>query len=135
MTLTGGIDLGRLGRQCLDFVQEWLRRGDEFFDANQKSSTRDRHPATHVLFPDLMNDSIGTVKKIYRDLGLSFTPEYEHILQERILMDKGKRTVQEARNHWPNQSYPTGYSLEEYGLSEADLRNKLGWYVRKYLHQ
>lgn len=132
MTVHGSIDLRALGQNCVAFLQQWLQRGDNFFCTNEKRESR--HLVAHVMYSDLIHNPKQTILKIYHDLDLSFTTDYEQALGDH-LDNKGKNHVKSRAGitFTSPSKYPTGYSLEEYFLSESMIYNKLGWYIRKYI--
>lgn len=134
MTVTGCIDLKLLGRNCLAFAEEWIRRGDDFFSTNEY--LHDGHHVTHVMYDDLMKNPLQTIKKLYSDLHLTFSSEYECALKQYI-SDEEKNTMQKSKQEEiaNKKLYPNGYSLSEYCLTEAEILNKLGWYSTKYMQQ
>eukprot|EP00981_Chlorochromonas_danica_P005822 scaffold1192_cov179-Ochromonas_danica.AAC.17 len=65
---------------CADIVTETPK-------AIEKSGV----PCSHVLFENLVADPIETVKGIYKDLDLEFTPEYEDILKKYLEENRKQR--------------------------------------------
>lgn len=75
-----------------------------------------RHPETpHAIvdYEELVADPKQTVGKIYADLGVPLTPEYESVLDA----EQGR-----ARKHRTSHTY----DLEEFGLSAVEIREALG---------
>jgi len=113
MTVNESIDLRALGQNCVIFLQEWLQRGDNFFCTNEKRESR--HTVAHVMYNDLIYNPQQTLLKIYHDLDLSFTTDYEQALKDH-LDGKGKKHVKsrDGITFSSPSKYPTGYS--SYGI-------------------
>lgn len=69
-------------------------------------------PVSIVDYRDLIEHPKQVVSKLFRDLGFTMSPEYEAILDE---------VQTKAGGHETKHSY----SLEEFGLDEAEIRKKL----------
>ncbi|HSD10279.1 MAG TPA: sulfotransferase, partial [Candidatus Binatia bacterium] len=75
-----------------------------------------RHPQTpHAVvdYDELVAEPKRTIEKIYRELGLPMTPEYESVLSAE---------QEQARRHRGSHAY----GLDEFGLSGGEIRAALG---------
>jgi len=75
----------------------------------------DRHPeltVTEIDYRDLIAHPKMVVRRVYADLGYAMSPEYEALLDE-AQAKAGKHETQHS------------YSLEEFGLDEAEIRKEL----------
>ena len=100
-TFVGGV----IGHTQLDL---WSRAYHAFHDARPRY---DQAQFVDVDFADLQGDPVGTVKGVYDAFGLDLSPEAE--AQVRLI-------DAEARSGHARPSHQ--YSLEDYGLSEARVR-------------
>lgn len=73
-------------------------------------------PCTHVLYNDLIADSIGTVRAIYATNGWEFTQVYEDILKAYLEGNKRDREKMTKKG----QALHT-YTAEDFGLSNEEL--------------
>ena len=80
---SGTIMLDRIGKDVLSFASEMIKRADKFFDNRTKKQT----PRCMVMYTELIKDPIGTVKKLYKEVGYEFTAEYEELLEVYVDMD------------------------------------------------
>jgi len=110
----------------------------------------------HVQYSDTIKDPIGTVKRLYASFGWEYSKEFDAELI--AYLDKNNRerkakvtaaaaaaTVAANGGGGSNSSSgsngnATGhaahtYSLEEYGLDEGEMRERLGWYYSGYLQK
>jgi hypothetical protein len=84
---------------------------------------RESYPAAKVLdvrFDDVANHEIEITRAIYAWLGMSFTATSEANLRRWLEMDA-------ARRHERNTT-----RLEDYGVTQAQLRERLGGYYARY---
>jgi len=91
------------------------RRGVEFVD---------------VLYEDLKADSIGTIKRIYDEFNMHFSDEYAANL-ERFNLDAA---ILKAKNKNSTSSSTSthAYAIEEFGLSESDVKDAFDDYIRLF---
>lgn len=75
----GDIKLDELGGDVLNFAKEWIKRADDFLKAN----SRDKHPRCNVMYTELIKDPVGTVRKLYNEVGYEFTEVYKRRLEVR----------------------------------------------------
>lgn len=73
----------------------------------------------HVLYDNLVNDPIGTVKMVYNTHGWEFTAKYEAILQQYLLEDKLKRDDVKRRLGLKHAIHE--HDLSEFGLTDDIL--------------
>jgi hypothetical protein len=79
-------------------------------------------PADRVViveYTELVADAKATVERVYQHLGLSVSPAFE----ERLAAERSRQKRHQSSNV---------YSLEEFGVSEADLVAKLGPILRRF---
>jgi hypothetical protein len=120
----GDIALDQVGRTTLDFWAYMLERADKDVSALGDSS----NTVGHVKYNSLIADPVGTVRQLYNSFGWNFSPEYEQALEEYIAKNKEARNAaSKARNS------KHSYSLEQYALSEADIKKYTSFYSDKYL--
>jgi hypothetical protein len=98
----------------------------------------------HVQYSDTIKDPIGTVKHLYASFGWEYSKEFDAELKAYLDKNnrerKAKATAAAAvtATSGGNSGNTTGhaahtYSLEEYGLDEGEMRERLGWYYSGYL--
>ncbi len=75
-----------------------------------------------------MKDPIGTVRKLYKQFGWEVTAEFEAAM--RSYLEKNAKD-REAAEFKKMQKFHA-YSLEEYGLDKAQVKDALKWYYDKY---
>lgn len=75
---------------------------------------------TLITYDDLVADPKGTIEEIYQRFGIELTEEYQHILQE-----EAEKSKQYKSSHH--------YSLEEMGLSEKEIEQKVNKPVLRQL--
>ena len=121
------IDLKALGDDVLHFGGEWIKRADEFLAKNDKK----KHPRSSVMYEELIKDPISTVKKLYKDIGLEFTDEYERRLKIYIDEDKKKREALKKKVGGSGEHLHS-YDIADFGIEEEAVNDKLGWYKKKY---
>jgi hypothetical protein len=90
-------------------------------------SESSKNTVGHVKYESLIADPVGTVRDLYKSFGWNFTAEYEAAIRSYIAKNKEEREANKSRASKHN------YSLEQYGLSEADIASKTGWYCEKYI--
>ena len=72
-----------------------------------------------VAYTDLVADPKATVEKVYQRLNLSLSPDF----QQRLTAERSRQ----KRYHSSNV-----YSLEEFGVSEAELSRKLAGIIERF---
>ena len=112
---TRRIDRAEIGRQesarWLDGARRMVAAGD---DAGLPE------PICHVHHMDLVSDPLGTVAAVYGHFGLT-------------LSEAGRAAITRYVGEEPNGGYGVhSYRFEEYGLDEADERQKFGGYMRRF---
>jgi hypothetical protein len=73
-----------------------------------------------VAYRDTLSDPIRTVKRIYDHFGLEFTPAYERRLVELVATDR------------PSAGGRHRYDLEEFGIPQMDILNRLPAYRARF---
>jgi len=121
---SGEIRLDKLGSNAFNFGAEWIKRADTFFESKEGS----KHNKSNVLYTELVKDPIGTVKKLYKDVGYEFTAEYEAKLKEYVAANEKERAALKTKGTKSLHSY----TLEEYALEKEQVEENLGWYKKKY---
>ncbi len=94
-----------VGRTQLDL---WSRAYHAFHDARP---AYDQAQFADVAFSDLVSDPLGTVRGVYEQFGLDWTPEAERAVTE---IDRESRSGSAKPSH--------SYDLADYGLTETDVR-------------
>lgn len=100
--------------------REWLRKTEQQVTRMHRARERiDRSRMIDVHYEDMDRDWQGTMRRVYRFLGMDMTPALpgmrDFIGRSRALKIK-----------------PHRYSLAEFGLSEGEVGERLGDYVRNY---
>ena len=111
-----GIDSGHIESTLCELAQGCMRDYNYALDALSKLAD-DRYAI--VPYTDLVADPETTVENVYARLNLSISPEFRRRLA-------GERSRQK-RYHSSNV-----YSLEEFGLSEAELYEKLADVIERF---
>jgi hypothetical protein len=102
-------DVAAVGRRETDFWAEALERAWQARPRTQK-------PVLDIEFGDFIHDQLGTVKMIYRCFGLELQPEVEEMMVQWL--DEHPRTSATLHR----------FSSEDFGVSEAALRNRFAAY-------
>lgn len=92
----------------------------------------------HVRYADLVADPAKVVKQLYADFGWEYTETYDATLRAYLARSNAKRNAEAEGRAARKTGDAAGhgahtYSLEEYGLDEAALRQRLSWYYDEYL--
>lgn len=121
----GIIQLDRLGQQMVTYADLMYHNGDKFF-----SEVRDepKFCSANVFYDSLISDPIRTISSLYDDFGYDFTDKYKRNIEEYLVNDKKKRDSLKGQSKSVHK-----YSLEEYGLTDAEIDKKFAWYCEKYL--
>ncbi len=93
-------------------------------NVNQSITYREANPSGQILdisFSDLVNNTVLTVNKIYNWLGVDFTTEAETAMSGWL--EKSKLKL---------EGKPHQYSLEQFGLDEARIRDSFDRYYERY---
>ncbi|WP_245829424.1 sulfotransferase family protein [Novosphingobium mathurense] len=100
--------------------REWLRK-TELLVERMRAARRAIPPERmiDVQYDDMERDWRGTMRRVYRFLGLDIEPAMPAM--ERYL-DRAKAL----------KRHPHRYSLEEFGLSDGEVRERLAAYVRAF---
>jgi hypothetical protein len=72
-----------------------------------------------VEYTELVADPKATVERVYEQLGLSISPAFE----ERLAAERSRQKRYQSFNV---------YSLEQFGISEAELHRKLGPILERF---
>lgn len=111
-----------VGKRCA----EWQRIiTDRVRVATEEIAPKTGHRVVHVEYADLIADPVGTVRRIYRDAELDFTPEYEAELRAYLEESARVRAAGKGSAHMP-------YSLEEFGLSERYIEEYFSRYMKEH---
>jgi hypothetical protein len=111
---TRHIDKREIAREELRLRAEQVRRG-LCFEVPQGSA-----PIIHVMNRDLLADSEITVRTLYGELGLEFSPPFARALRARLAArPKGKFGLHE-------------YTAEEFGLDRAALDDAFRAYLQRF---
>lgn len=84
--------------------------------------------AAHVKYADLVGDPLATVKKLYAQLGLSVSKEFETNINEYVVANRAKRA--QIPRHLKRFHK---YTLDEYGLTPQLVRSQMKDYYRDYI--
>jgi hypothetical protein len=108
-----GADPRALGRRDLTVWSESLRRTMAF---------RDKHPEgfIDVWHDDLNADPIGVIRDLYRQLGLTLTPEVEALMRLGV-------SARPERQHGAHH-----HTLEMFGITPRDIEAAFGAYMARY---
>ena len=108
------VDLRQIAEQMLSTFELMIARQDAFRARHGERSIYD------VQYAELMSDPIAQLRKLYSHFGESLTPEAETAMR-RLLSEnpQGKHGKHE-------------YSLDEFGLTAADIRHRFHDYCRRF---
>ena len=96
-----------------DTLEEMVRQIDDF------RTRRPEHPIVDVAYADLARDPLGTLRGIYADLDLA--------------PGDGFRGVQDHLRAHPGREFGShSYDVGEFGLTEAEVRERFRGYVERY---
>jgi hypothetical protein len=104
------------GRACQEMAELICRYYLHLHEVEQKI------PAERLLkvrYTDLVADPKKTVYHIYNHFGITMRPEYE----QHLTAEMNRARTYKSRHH---------YSLEQYGLSEAEIRRRLAPIYEEY---
>jgi len=103
-----------LGPVVMDFYATSLERGLAMRDAQDPARFVD------VTHDDFVDDSLGVVKRVYRHFGMGISWSAQAAFEEHVAANpRGKHGSHE-------------YSLEEYGLDPAAVRERFASYVERF---
>jgi hypothetical protein len=109
------VDKVELGRMKMAVFAEGMRRALAARERIGEARFAD------VLQRDLVRDTVGTVEKLYGDIGLAFTDAYRARLTGRATQ-RGEAMAGKAHE----------YSLEDFGLSLPEIRREFGDYLARF---
>ncbi|GMH68720.1 hypothetical protein TrST_g4400 [Triparma strigata] len=121
---SGYIDLEKVGADVNNFGNLWIKRADDFL----KSPESKGHKRGNVMYTELIKNPVGTVKKLYGDLGYEFTPEYEKLLKEYV--EENNREREALKKSGAKKLH--SYELKDFNLDEEKVAEGLAWYKEKY---
>lgn len=117
MFYTDRIDFPELGGRMLDIFLHCMQRSMQI-----ENEVGAQH-FVDVVFDELINDPIGTVRKIYSRFGYRYTPQLESDVLRFLRTERATR------------KYKHAYTPEQFGLSRADIMARseeyLAWVERK----
>ena len=99
-----------------------------------RNATRDRvaleqagHRFIDIMYDDFIADTVGTLEKLYTELGLDFTSQFAARVKAQLAEDK----IERSKNKQQGSGH--SYSLEMFGLTKADIQREFGPYVKQFL--
>lgn len=108
------VDLRQIAEQMLSTFELMIARQDAFRARHGERSIYD------VQYAELMSDPIAQLRKLYSHFGESLTPEAETAMRRLLSANpQGKHGKHE-------------YSLDEFGLTAADIRHRFHDYCRRF---
>jgi hypothetical protein len=103
-----------LGKTVLDFCATSLERGYSVRDQSDPRRFID------IRFADFVDDSMSVIHKIYNHFELGLDSSAESSMADYLAANpKGKHGAHE-------------YDLGRYGLTQADIQARLGWYIDRF---
>ena len=114
----------QVGADVNNFGNLWIKRADDFL----KSPESKGHKRGNVMYTELIKNPVGTVKKLYGDLGYEFTPEYEKLLKEYV--EENNREREALKKSGAKKLH--SYELKDFNLDEEKVAEGLAWYKEKY---
>jgi hypothetical protein len=131
MTVGGRIDLKDLGRKCVNFSDEWLKRAD-WFVGNLGACPEGVTPLNlvNISYSSLVENPQRAIKSMYEKMDIPFSDEFKQALEQELKSVEEKSIKGDRREM--AQKYPEGYSLEEYGISETLVDDRFRAYNQKY---
>jgi Sulfotransferase family len=108
------VDLREIADQMIDTFDHMIVRQDAFRDKHGETSIYD------IQYADQLRDPIGQMRKLYAHFGERFTLEAEAAMIKLLAEQPQGRHGRHS------------YSLEEFGLSEAGVRNHFRDYCERY---
>jgi hypothetical protein len=108
------VDLRAIADQMIDTFDHMIVRQDAFRDKHGETSIYD------IQYADQLRDPIGQMRKLYAHFGERFTLEAEAAMIKLLAEQPQGRHGRHS------------YSLEEFGLSEAGVRNHFRDYCERY---
>lgn len=111
------------GLQDSDFARTMLGYLKQGYDAVLSSEWIDDPRIVHIKFTDLMQDQVGTMKKLYGRIGADFS-------------DRTEEKIRAFLDNPSNKSDRHGkfiYGLEKFGIKEGEIREMFSSYYEKFL--
>jgi len=103
-----------------EIARTWARRIETMLRRSVEDRPADAECFVDVQFRDLIEDPIGTVRRIYAVAGRELTPEAERAMRAWLEANPGGRHGQHL------------YRLEDFGLDRNELRAALGFYQERF---
>lgn len=76
---------------------------------------------SHVIFNDLVDDPVATIKSVYKDLGLGYTQEFEANMRDYMVVNNAERAALKAKVEATGKIFdyqdPADYGLTLEGLN------------------
>ena len=89
--------------------------------------TGPRHRFIDIYYPDLMADPTGTFRRLYATLGLQLHPSFLPAVCAHLGLDERGNKPEAAAAAAGRRRAKHSYSLETFGLAEADIRADPGF--------
>jgi hypothetical protein len=110
-------DPAEVGRQWIERMAWATRRGLAVRDALPDAAGR----FTDVWYRDAVSDPIAQVERVYGAIGVELIPEARAAMERWL--------VEDARSRHPSYTY----SVEQFGLSDAEIREKFADYIARFI--
>jgi len=139
---TNSLDKAVLGRAVLDYTEEALLRAHVTLD--KIAETHPHVKVIHVRYADNVNDPVKICRSIFCESGLGGADakgdeEWEQRVRDYLAKNKAERAKKAAskgkkgsggEGEWDKKIHT--YSLQDYGLSETDVRRRFQKYTDRY---
>jgi hypothetical protein len=102
-----------------------------------------------IRYAEFIKDPLEVVQQLYKSFGWNYSDEFDKALRneieslntKRAAAAKAKAAKAEGGSEGGGEHKNTSghlahtYSMEEYGLDEFAMRNRLSWYYKEYLNK
>lgn len=112
-----------IGRRTLTRLGDCIRKAT----ADRIELERAGHRFIDIMYDDFIADTVGTLEKLYAEVGLSFTSQFAARVEAQLAADKIKRSRSKK------QGSTHSYSLEMFGLTKADIHREFDPYIKQFL--
>jgi len=106
------IDPHQVGQRVLHYTEQLIERGLTARDQNPQAAICDLHYARLIAAP------IEEVRHIYKRFGLTVSPAFEQAMQQHLSSGRPEKLHE--------------YTLEQFGISSTDLRERFGNYSARF---
>ena len=109
-----------LGRRTLARLGECMRTAMR----DRTTLSASGHRFVDVYYDAFINDTVGTLQELYKDLDLDFDTDFASRVEKQLAADSKRRQTRTGSGH--------RYDLATFGLSEVDVDKEFKAYLAEY---